>query len=462
MNARRCFPSESGPTPASLRALLGKVIIRDTELRALCIDHMPELLKHFGTGMSWDAMVNVLLEYVHPAALVELLERVLPEGLAKFRHLLVFAVSQSVLPAAPAACEPPAGEHTPASCCEPPRRPVPPPRSAYDPSWYARRPSEENLALEALSFPGAAVALLAPEAFGKTWLLQHIQTQVQRRGQIVNLNLRAFGTVNIMASYSRFLRELARQILVEATGALPEHAGPMIDAAWRYADNPIDNLNTLMEKQVLPRFAGGRWLLLALDGVDALSKHPYLEDFFTLLRSWMEDAARPPWSALRLMLTLAMAPRLLIANIHQSPFNVAMNIDLCELNDAQVDNLAALHGLSWSQADRTQVMDLIGGHPYLLRLAMYEARRSGKPVAELLAPHSRVFADYLAHCLRWLNASPSLRDGFVRAISDTRASLDFESFDRLRHAGLLVRDELSGEIRPRYPLYRRLIAKAPY
>lgn len=442
-----------------MRVLLRKVLIRDSDLRALCVDFMPDLLKHLGGSMCLEEMINVLLEYTETCALLSFLEEAYPSRVAQHREQLVLEASPLVFRSQPSPSQPPVGESAALGSQRGSlRSPVPPPRSAYDPCWYASRPSEESLALEALAFPGAAVALLAPEAFGKTWLLQHILTQVQKRGRIVNLNLRTFGTSDIMGSYSRFLREMARQILMAATSERPEQAAVLVEEAWRYADNPIDNLNTLMEQKVLPSFAGGHWLLLALDGVDALSKHPYLEDFFTLLRSWMEDAARPPWSALRLMLTLAMAPRLLIANIHQSPFNVATTIELRDLNDSQVEHLAQQHGLEWSAKDRATMMELIGGHPYLLRLAMYEARRSGKPVPELTAPHSRVFSDYLSHCARWLSASPSLRAAFLRTIADSQPTLDFESFDRLRHAGLLTQDEQSGKIRPRYALYLRMFA----
>jgi hypothetical protein len=285
-------------------------------------------------------------------------------------------------------------------------------------------------------------------------VLRYLLGQLQNRGRVVNLDLRAFGNAQLMASYSQFLREFARQILIDTTGQRPDAVAALVDDTWRYADNPVDNLSLLMERSVLPNFSDGHWLILAIDGVDALSKHPYLEEFSTLLRSWMEDATRPPWSALRLLLSLSTAPRLLISNIDQSPFNVATRIELQDFSPNQVARLARQHGLSWSDADCEQLMALVGGHPYLLRLAMYEASRTSKPLAELLRPSHRLYTEHLERCAGRLRAG-NLHAAFSRLLADPQAVLDFDTVDRLRHGGLLCIDDAGG-LRPRYALYQRL------
>lgn len=428
---------------ASVRSLISKVFLTEDELRAFVIDWFPEHTKLLANAMSYMAILNVLLEYIDSKLIASRIQSKYPALYNKHCHVLS-PNAQTVIVASATQ----SGEI---------RTPVPPARSAYDPTWYASRPSEESMALEALDFPGAAVALLAPEAFGKTWLLQHILRAVKTRGRIVNLNLRVFGTAEIMSSYSRFLREFARQILVDATDLTSEQAALEVEDAWRYADNPIDNLNTLMENRVLPRFSGGAWLILALDGVDAMGKHPYLEEFFTLLRGWMEDAARPPWAALRLLLTLATAPRLLVSNIHQSPFNIATMIELYDLEHAQIARLSELYGLHWSSAEIDTLTDLVGGHPYLLRLLMHEAKRTGKDVVSLASGQSSAMNEYLLHCKRRLSAAPALHDAFMKILANSNAALSFDIFDRLRHAGFLIRDASSLAYAPRYKIYQRLL-----
>lgn len=442
----------ANPTRSSLRLLLQQLMPTDTDLRSLCIDHLPELLPKFSTSMSYDALLNIVLEQVPSSLLLRVLAQspLCARTFALHQHVLQFAPHEGS--AVVATKVPDSGP--------PGRRVLPPPRSAFDATWYVPRSQEEEQALDALEYPGAAVVLMGAEAFGKTWLLERILSLVQGRGRVVNLNLRAFGHADIMASYSRFLREFARQILVDACGVPPDQAASLLDEAWRYSDNPIDNLNSTMKRHVLGSFTEGRWLIIALDGIEALSRHPYLEDFFTLLRNWMENAGRPLWSSLRLLLSLAMPPRLLITNVHQSPFNIATYVYLDDLSPDQVTDLARLYALAWSPAERQQVMELIGGHPYLLRLAMNDAVRHGHSVAEITAPQSRVFADFLGHSERFLRANPPLREAMLRALADARATIDFESFDRLQHAGLLLRDEPCGLLRPRCALYRRLLRHA--
>ncbi len=331
-----------------------------------------------------------------------------------------------------------------------------PPQLPYDANWYIERTEEESAALDALEFPGSAVAVVAPELFGKTWLVQRLLTLLAQRGRVVNLNLRAFADAATMASYSLFLQELARQVLLDAISVSSERAAEMIEDAWRYSRNPIDNLNRLMESAVLPAFNDGRWLILAIDGVDALIRHPYLSDFFTLLRGWMEEGFQPPWSAMRLLLTLSTAPRLLISNVDQSPFNVATRIELSDLGPDQVMRLAALHRLSWSTEQCRELMDCVGGHPYLLRLAFYRLSRKSTPVAELTAPTSPVFVSYLRHLAGRLRSSPALQKTFLAILRSERGNLDFDALDRLGHAGLLLQEPYSGDWRIRYPLYRYL------
>jgi hypothetical protein len=62
-------------------------------------------------------------------------------------------------------------------------------------------------------------------------------------------------------------------------------------------------------------------------------------------------------------------------DINQSPFNVGTNIELPEFTSAQVQDLAGRYGLGWSTHQVEQLMALVGGHPYLVRKAMYHIRR---------------------------------------------------------------------------------------
>lgn len=437
-------------TPAEVRRILTSALVSDEHLNAFCLDHFPDIFRLFSAGQNRLAKENLLLSLVSPEEIVLRLQYYAQQ---ENSYHIRGGTRQCLAPAYERASFDSMEAAHFAAIEVAGRRPVPPPRSAYDASWYVPRTEQETRIIDSLSFPGAAVALLAPMGFGKTWMLEHLLLQLQERGHIVSLDLRAFADSQTMQNFSRFLRDLAHQILMETSGQSAADVAGIIGEAWRYSTNPIDNLNRIMRRLILPTFSK-KWLILALDDVDTLRKHPYLEDFFTLLRSWMENACHPPWGALRLIMTLSMPPQLLIANVHQSPFNNAIIIELREFERAQINQLCRIHGLAWSEEEVDLVQTQIGGHPYLLKMLLCEAHRSRKSAAELLSVNSLLFEDLLASRQRWLAARPALRDTFL-AVASGRSAFDFFAVEQLCHEGLLRRTTRHVELR--HAIYLRLL-----
>lgn len=328
----------------------------------------------------------------------------------------------------------------------------PPPKSAYDAGWYLERLDEESRAHAALEAPGSPVVLQAPELFGKTWLLMHLLTELKERGRTVYINLKTLG-VETLATFSTFLRELAR-LTLESYSLPPA----LLEQAWERSGNPEANLNWLMSTQVLPCPGPEGWLVLALDGADALADKPYFDRFLTLLRGMAEQAAIGPWGALRLILTLSSTVALRGQDIHRSPLeNVAQIIPMADLSPARVAQMAAWHG-----HDRTGVQslqELAGGHPYLVHLALHEAQHRKLPLAEVLTPRSRVFDPYLQMCRKRLLLQPELYQALRTVIADPQAAVDPNHATRLIDAGFLI-DEYDDHdhrrLHLRYRLYRRL------
>jgi hypothetical protein len=68
-------PNESVPSPqrytsASVRAFLTKVLLTDSDLEMLCIDHFPEVKALFTNGMDRQRKINLLFEYRKPDEIV--------------------------------------------------------------------------------------------------------------------------------------------------------------------------------------------------------------------------------------------------------------------------------------------------------------------------------------------------------------------------------------------------------
>ncbi len=263
------------PNRSSLRAVLYKVLRDGVSLTAFCLDYFPELERHLSPSMGMEAMINALFLHAEPADILHKLEgSSLGDSLASYRHLLAFEAPSAV-------STPPGGpRRTDAGSGRGPLI-VPPPKAAYRPHFYIPRPREEELALEALEEPGAAVVLQAPELFGKTWLLAYLLSRVAQRGVVVNLNLRSLDQPEARLSFADLLKELGQQIL-EATDA--PNSAAVIEQAFARSSNAQANLRWLMQKHVLPEFSDDRWLILALDGLDALSGRSYLDGFLGLLR----------------------------------------------------------------------------------------------------------------------------------------------------------------------------------
>lgn len=330
---------------------------------------------------------------------------------------------------------------------------IQPPKSAYHAEWYVGRPAEEERALGALEYPGSAIVLQAPELFGKTWTLGHLLQQCKERGAVVPLSLREFTRAEPDggSAMDEFLQDFGRQIL---QACQIEEPAALIEEMCQQSTNRLAGLTWLLKRHVLPRFSQERWLILALDGLDALTGRPWLGQFLGLLRAWMEQAPKGDWAALRLVATMSTSPSLLVKNPDQSPFNVADPIDLGEFSPEQVQALCRLHHINPSAAELGALAELVGGHPYLVRLALYAAQR--RPLAEVLSPRSDVFAPFLEHCKRRLRQQPGLIEALGILAADPRAAISYEQLRQLRHAGFVVLSETGEACNLRFALFRRL------
>jgi hypothetical protein len=125
--------------------------------------------------------------------------------------------------------------------------------------------------------------------------------------------------------------------------------------------------------------------MLCLDEVDAVFQYPTIAtDFFSMLRAWHENAKiKPIWKNLRLVIVHSKEVYIPL-NINQSPFNVGVPIELPPLTQAQVVDLVERHGLKWAMAEVERLMAMVAGHPYLVRVALYQIARGEISLDRLL------------------------------------------------------------------------------
>jgi hypothetical protein len=136
-------------------------------------------------------------------------------------------------------------------------------------------------------------------------------------------------------------------------------------------------------------------------------------------------------------------------------------IELRDFTPEQVETLAAIHGLAWSQEDLGRLMGLVGGHPFLLRRVMHEAMASGQPLAALIGDPANIehlFGAHLHGIVRRLESDPKLGGTLRRVLADPLSKVHEETYQHLRSLGILLRRGGSG-YHLRYRLYQEYLER---
>jgi hypothetical protein len=302
---------------------------------------------------------------------------------------------------------------------------------------YMERPPIEVDCFREIVQPGALIRIKAPRQMGKTSLMARVLNHAKEQGyEAIPLSFQRADN-KLFTDLDGFLRWFCEQI-----GRRLKRLN-QLDDYWQ-GDNSKDKCITYLEECILEEI--DRPIVLALDEVDLVFPHREVaDDFFGLLRSWYEsarygDASSDLWAKLRLVVvhsTEAYVP----LNINQSPFNVGMNVELPEFTPAQVQSLAQRYGLTWGEPSVEQLVNLVGGHPYLVRKALYHLRRQEVTLAKLLAEaptEAGIYIDHLRRHLLNLQRYPELAEALRQVVMKNKPTeLDSISAFKLESMGLV-------------------------
>jgi hypothetical protein len=184
-----------------------------------------------------------------------------------------------------------------------------------------------------------------------------------------------------------------------------------------------DKCNDYFEDCLLQHLASP--LVLGLDEVDLVFPYQHIaDDFFGLLRSWYEaarygDLSSELWEKLRVVVVHSTEPYVPL-NINQSPFNVGKRVELPEFTPEQVQDLAQRYGLSGAYHQAEVLMNLVGGHPYLIRKALYHLRRQDVRLEALQqSAHTEagIYGDHLRRHLLNLQGVPNLPESLRQVVT---------------------------------------------
>lgn len=268
---------------------------------------------------------------------------------------------------------------------------------SLDSPFYVKRPPNEERCFEVIAKPGALIRIKAPRQMGKSSLMLRILDHATQQGyRTAWLNLQAAGE-NALENLDNLLKWLCSRISRKL--GLPDK----VEEYWQGALGGNDKCTDYFELYLLEEMKVP--LVLGLDEVDQLFQHEIVAaDFFGLLRSWHEESKfNPVWRNLRLIIVHSKEVYIPL-NINQSPFNVGLPVDLSPLNDDQATDLIKRHGLSLSPQEAVDLMNLTGGHPYLLRVALYHLARQEITITDLVKVAPTAEWAYGEHLRRHLNS----------------------------------------------------------
>lgn len=303
-----------------------------------------------------------------------------------------------------------------------------------DSAYYIDRPPIETDCYEAIIKPGALIRVKAPRQMGKSSLMTRILDHASKESyKTASLNFQSVDA-ELLGNLDLFLQWFAGSITDVLN--LPEK----LEENWKGVLGSKNKCTNYFQRYLLPSIDTP--IALGLDEVDEVFKHPAIaNDFFGLLRAWHERAKNDPvWKKLRLIIVHSQEVYIPL-NINQSPFNVGLPIELPDLNQAQVQELVQRHGLNWTEKQVEQLMTLVGGHPYLTRVALYQIARGRMKLEKLqqIAPTEEgPYSDHLRRHLLNLQENAQLLAAFKRVLSvDCPVDVGTAEAFKLRSMGLV-------------------------
>ncbi|GAA6622589.1 AAA-like domain-containing protein [Scytonema sp. NUACC26] len=318
--------------------------------------------------------------------------------------------------------------------------------------FYIDRPPIEARCYEEIRKSGSLIRIKAPRQMGKTSLLARILDRAEQQGdETVYLSLQV-AAQKCFSDTDTFLKWFCASV----TRAL--NLTLKLEEYWELTEIMGGNLCCVdyFERYLLPEI--NKPVTLGLDEVDRVFEYPEISsDFFGLLRVLHEEGKqRAIWKQLRLAIVHSTEVYVPI-NLNQSPFNVGLPVELPEFTPEQVQYLAQLHQLNWSHKEVEQLMFVVGGHPFLVRLAMYHIARQDTTSTQLLqtSPSTTgIYSNYLRRLETILEQHPELETAMKEVVTTTQPTqLNKKTRSKLNALGLVK--IVGEEVVPSCELYRQ-------
>jgi serine/threonine-protein kinase len=228
-----------------------------------------------------------------------------------------------------------------------------------------------------------------------------------------------------------------------------------VEESWDDLLGHKSSATAYFEEYILPNTA--KPVVLALDEIDRLFDNEQVAaDFFGLLRGWHElSKDQAVWAKLRLIVVHSTEVYVSLG-VKESPFNVGLSVRPPEFTPQQLEELANRHGYPLSPSVCAELLRLVGGHPFLSRVALYAFAKGEMSPAVFFKTASTEegrYSDHLRRHLWNLEQNPSLLRAMrtILAADHQPVRIDAMEAFKLESMGLVTRH--GNGVTVRYELY---------
>jgi hypothetical protein len=323
----------------------------------------------------------------------------------------------------------------------------------YQSPFYIERETDREAMQALCDITGVTITIKGPRQMGKSSLLNRLMVDGCGRSMktaFVDFQMIENSAIeNADIFYRQFCSLLSWEFEVE----------DRTEEFWKNPLGQVQKTTNYVAKYLLNELHDAQ-LLLTMDEVERMFISPFRSDFFSMLRSWHNARARGgEWTRFNMALVTSTEPYQLIADLNQSPFNVGAIVELKDFTAEQVVDLNQRHGNPLSSEQVAKISELLGGHPYLTRKALYltaSKRATFDYIVKNACEDDGPFGDHLRNHLFRMSDHKELKSGLLQVIKYQRCP-DEHIFFRLRGAGLVRR--VGNEVLPRNTLYAEYFGK---
>ena len=319
--------------------------------------------------------------------------------------------------------------------------------------FYIQRDDIDNRCQNLIDKQGCLIRIKAPKQMGKTSLINRLFEYAEQQNNYIVYYDFSFVDVNTLNNIDSFFYSLSSYIAEELSDITNKDFSL---ESWNN-NNSLTEECTKFLKKSLRKIE--RPLVLIFDETDRIFQYDSVyQSFAPLLRHWHERGRNSDiWKKLKLVLAHS-TEEYVTSNIDRSPFtNVGETINLVDFTSAQVTELAVKHGIKNDRVVNS-LMSLVGGHPYLIRLALYHLAKNNLSLEQLLAQaatDSGIYREHLQRHLMRLQKNRDLETAFRQVIENERSIVIKEQHikHKLEGMGLIA---IKGNLASvRYNLYRQ-------